>query len=87
MRQLVEKGWRQIDSNPIAAERTFEEAVRRAPDDDEANYGYGYALLLRSRPEAATYLCRARRAKNAEIQQDVRGLLATHRLSCDEGVR
>lgn len=87
VRALVEKGWREIDSNPVAAERTFEEAVRQAPDDDEANYGYGYALLLRSRPEAATYLCRAKLSRNAEIRQDIVGLLATHRLSCDSGDR
>ena len=59
---LVERGWEQIDGNPSAASRAFREALERAPDNADANYGYGYVLLLQSHPDAAYYLCAARDA-------------------------
>ncbi|MBX2799371.1 MAG: hypothetical protein KTR31_16975 [Myxococcales bacterium] len=80
--EVIEIGWSKIDFDQQAAGKAFKEALDREPDNDDANYGYGYVLLMRADPDAATFLCRARDARDAEIRQDVVGLIASHSLSC-----
>ena len=67
------------DTSPEA----FADAVRRAPSNVEANYGYGYTLLKLGRTqEAIGPLCKARNTTQADILQDVNGLLASRQLAC-----
>jgi hypothetical protein len=80
---LAKRGWDLADSAPTEAEKLFVKALSVEPTHDDANYGYGYLLLQRSKVvEAAPYLCRARRSKSADIRQDVNGLIASYGVAC-----
>lgn len=77
------QGWNEVDADPGKAAVTFKKAVDKSPGDVEANYGYGYALLLSGQTDAAVKpLCKARNTTQADILQDVNGLLASRQLSC-----
>ena len=79
----IARGWSLADSDPAAASEAFADAVRRAPSNVEANYGYGYTLLKLGRTqEAIGPLCKARNTTQADILQDVNGLLASRQLAC-----
>lgn len=71
------------DSDPRRAERLFQQALAADPAHDDANYGYGYLLLQRNETaKAAPYLCRARSSPQADVRQDVNGLIANYRITC-----
>ena len=80
---MIARGWSQVDADPSAAAATFRRVLDLAPNDIEGNYGYGYALLMAGRvDDAVEPLCKARNTTDADILQDVNGLLAARRLSC-----
>jgi len=80
---LISQGWARADDDPAQAMASFEAAVQRAPNNAEANYGYGYTLLKLDRTQDALGpLCRARNTTQADILQDVNGLLAARQLAC-----
>ena len=86
-RRRVRRGTRETwvglaDGSPAEAEKLFVRALALEPGNDDANYGYGYVLLQRNKAiEAAPYLCRARRSKQADIRQDVNGLITSYGVS------
>ena len=83
---LLAGGWKAAENDTSAAAAFFREALKRAPDDDDANYGYGYVMLMDNRTKEATaHLCRARNATDPETRQDVNGLIETHGLTCPGG--
>ncbi|MEZ4236604.1 MAG: tetratricopeptide repeat protein [Myxococcota bacterium] len=70
-------------SNPSKAGALFREALELQPDHDEANYGYGYIMLMQNRrAEATAHLCRARSSSDPEIRTDVTGLIDHNALKC-----
>ena len=82
MGRLVDQGWSQVESDPAAARKAFQQVLDQDPSHDEANYGFGYSLLMESHPDASKYLCKARRASDPDVRQDVVGLIVTYSLSC-----
>ncbi|HMV65886.1 MAG TPA: tetratricopeptide repeat protein, partial [Myxococcota bacterium] len=82
-RANIELGWKTVERDPSAAAAAFQAALRDQPNDPDANYGYGYALLkLGDRDRAVPWLCRARNG-DAATRREVAGLLQTHGLTCD----
>ena len=80
--RLIDRGWSQVESDPEAARREFGKVLERDENHDEANYGYGYSLLMQSHPDAAKYLCKAADSRDPDIRQDVVGLIVNRSLSC-----
>jgi Flp pilus assembly protein TadD len=83
MEDLLDRGWQLAGTKPKQAGAVFRDALRLDPDHAEANYGYGYIMLMQNRrTEATDHLCRARTAKDPEIRQDVNGLIDARGLQC-----
>ena len=79
----MNQGWNTVHKDPGRAQQVFETVLLQAPNNLEAHYGVGYALLSQNRPqEAQGHLCTAIAGSDIEIQRDVRALLNTHQLSC-----
>jgi hypothetical protein len=79
----VDQGWRIVEREPTTAADHFKRALAVVPNNADANYGYGYAMLkIGKLADATTHLCRAR-AGDVSMQREVAGLLAEHELSCD----
>ena len=83
VKAILTKAWDAADADPAAAQALFEEAMSKAPANEDAVYGLGYVLLMQGSDAAATpYLCRARAAQDAETRQDAIGMIDSHHLSC-----
>ncbi|MEQ1503173.1 MAG: tetratricopeptide repeat protein, partial [Myxococcota bacterium] len=81
--ELTEKAWALAEDDRDKAAKLFRQALDQDPDNDDANYGYGYVLLMTNhRADAVRYLCKARNAGDPEIRQDVNGMIRTHDLTC-----
>ncbi len=83
--QLREEGWAASDDGNFGeAISWFRKAVARSPQDVEANYGYGYALLKAGRrDDALVHLCAAQAADDGTLESEIQGILRVARLSCD----
>ena len=72
-----------VDARPAQAQRLFRQALDVEPQNEEAGYGYGYALLLQGQDaEATTWMCRFRNSSDPEIRQEVAGIVRSHALQC-----
>lgn len=82
-RASIDEGWKLVERQPAAAAAAFKAALSSQPNDPDANYGYGYALLkLGDKPSALPYLCKARTG-DTTTRREVTGVLQAHGLSCD----
>ena len=80
--ELLRDGWAQVASNPGESAKNFKAVLALDARNPEANYGYGYLLLIQSSPRASEYLCRAQRNGATALKEEIAGLLASHGLSC-----
>lgn len=82
--QLIERGWAAADSDPALAHEQFGLALKNAPSNKEAAYGYGYTLLkLGRQDEGRSWMCKARDGGPPDIQVEVEGTLGRIGLNCD----
>jgi len=81
---LIAQGWAAVEQDQERATQSFGQVLASNPEDYEANYGYGYALLEKGLPqEAQPYLCRALPSADVTIKREVSSLLSRNGLSCD----
>lgn len=84
--KLIDKGWAAVDRGDlVAAGSSFQKALGAAPENADANYGYGYVLLKQGQNDlAARHLCRARSiaGDNSDIGREANGMLQASGLSC-----
>lgn len=80
----AERGWGLVESLPAQAAQAFREAIEANPNNLDAVYGLGYALLRLDQPQrAAPHLCSALRSSDIETQREASSMLSRHNLSCD----
>ncbi len=80
----VEQGWKIVDTDPSAAAVKFKGVLDADPDNANARYAYGYALLkMNDLDAAAVHLCAARGSGNVEVEREIVGLIQKHELKCD----
>ncbi len=82
--EWVARGWAVVGRDPGLGAEAFRRAIRLAPEDAEAAYGLGYALLSLDDVSGATpWLCRALVATtDRDTLRDLEVLVKRHRLVC-----
>ena len=72
-----------MDDDAAAAIGWFDQALAASPNSAEANYGMGYAQRMAGNDGAATtYLCKAIRLGDTELQREVQGVMDAFKLTC-----
>lgn len=81
---LVKAGWTAIETSPAQALVHFRKALAMNARHGDANYGYGYALLVVGRPlDARPHLCLAAATGDTLTKREIKALLAQNRLTCE----
>jgi hypothetical protein len=84
--KLIDRGWQAVDRGDlVSAGSSFQKALGAAPDNADANYGYGYVLLKQGQNDlAARHLCRARSiaGDDSDIGREANGMLQASGLTC-----
>jgi hypothetical protein len=84
VQQLITQGWQTADSDPADAISMFEQALSKDPDNVDAHYGYGYALLKSGNANLAKrHLCIARDRGDRDTTREARGMLTNNGLVCE----